>query len=286
MRLDRKIEYNPNKYANPFFRKSKSWFNFRFRFNKNFYPAIFFLLIIFSSIIWLLFFTTIFNLKMVEIEGANRISKNDIESLVWQETSNKVFKIWKWSFGSEEKLFFFNKEELSKKINENFYLDSVVINKKIPSTLIINIVEKQYSMVWQEGDGGFYFIDNNGLIIKDALPEEIKANNYPVIINKGSARLQDKKIDIDQNTLDSINIIFKNLKTGELHFIIDNFILDDDVGTIKMKIKEGPIVYFSAKNDINKQINKFIVVMKEKIKSDFSKKKYIDLRYGDMVYFQ
>jgi cell division septal protein FtsQ len=286
MRLDRKIEYNPNKYANPFFRKSKSWFSFRLRFNKNFYLTIFLALIILGSIIWLLFFTNIFNIKAVEIQGASRISKNDIESLVWQEANNKIFKIGEWSFGSEEKLFLFNKEALSKKINENFYLDSMVINKKIPSTLVINLVEKQYSMVWQEGDDGFYFIDNTGLVIKETLPEEIRANNYPVIINKGGARLADKKIDINQNTLDDINAIFKNLKAGELHFIIDNFILDDDTGTIKMKIKEGPIVYFSAKNDINQQINKFIVVMKEKIKSDFSKKKYIDLRYGDMVYFQ
>jgi cell division septal protein FtsQ len=286
MRLDRKIEYNPNKYANPFFRKAKFRFNFGLRFNKAFFLTIFLALIILGSIIWLLFFTNIFNLKVVEIEGAERISKNDIESLIWQETNNKIFKIGKWSFGSEEKLFLFDKEALSKKINENFYIDSLMINKKIPFTLVIKLVEKQYSMVWQEGDGGFYFIDHAGLIIKEALAEEIKASNYPVIINKGGARLQDKKIDIDKSILDYINTIFKNLKAGELHFIIDNFILDDDASTIKIKIKEGPAVYFSAKNDINKQINKFTVVMKEKIKSDFSKKKYIDLRYGDMVYFQ
>jgi hypothetical protein len=53
-----------------------------------------------------------------------------------------------------------------------------------------------------------------------------------------------------------------------------------------MILKLGPAVYFNIEEDIDKQINKLIIIKNEKIKKDFNKKTYIDLRYGDRVYYR
>ncbi len=53
-----------------------------------------------------------------------------------------------------------------------------------------------------------------------------------------------------------------------------------------MKILDGPAVYFNTEKDINAQIAKLLIITDKKLKDNFKNKKYIDLRYGDRVYYR
>jgi hypothetical protein len=48
----------------------------------------------------------------------------------------------------------------------------------------------------------------------------------------------------------------------------------------------GPKVYFNIKNDLDKQVKKLAVIKCEKPEAEFKVLEYIDLRYGDRVYFK
>jgi len=49
---------------------------------------------------------------------------------------------------------------------------------------------------------------------------------------------------------------------------------------------DGPKIFFNTEEGIDKQINKLLVIKNEKLKDDFNGKEYIDLRYGDRVYYR
>ena len=66
---------------------------------------------------------------------------------------------------------------------------------------------------------------------------------------------------------------------------IDRFIVDS-TDTLKVILVDGPYVMFDLTKDLEKQISKLSVLKDQKLKSDFFNKEYIDLRYGDRVYYR
>ncbi|MFH1482541.1 MAG: hypothetical protein ABIE46_03405, partial [Patescibacteria group bacterium] len=62
--------------------------------------------------------------------------------------------------------------------------------------------------------------------------------------------------------------------------------IDNEEGTIELKVVSGPIIYFNIKDDLLKQVSKLDVTISQKLKEEFIKKTYIDLRYGDKVYYR
>ena len=58
------------------------------------------------------------------------------------------------------------------------------------------------------------------------------------------------------------------------------------IWTIKIKLIDGPGIYFNIDENLKQQLDKLLVIKNEKIKDDFLTKQYIDLRFGDSVYFR
>ena len=276
----KKFDYHKKNYSNPFFRHKK-----RIKIKS---PSltwrvkliIFEIIILISGIIWFCCFSTYFAISAVDVIGAEKISIQDIKDLSRQQTEHRRFL-----FGSQKNLFFLNADELIKTLNEQYCLDNIVIKKKLPDTLIIEFREKIYSVIWHQSDK-YYYIDETGNIIAETNPLEIKQKNYPLIDYQGEGEIIDKKIK-DQN--DKINFIiklFNEFKKVKYSFKIERFIIDNELNTVKMIINQGPEVYFNIREDLKKQVTKLSVLINEKLKDDFNKKVYIDLRYGDRVYYR
>jgi len=65
---------------------------------------------------------------------------------------------------------------------------------------------------------------------------------------------------------------------------VEKFEIDQGYRSVNVKFVNGPMVYFNTKLDAAEQLNRLILVKKEKIKDNFSKVNYIDLRYGDRLF--
>ncbi len=284
----KKFDYSGKKYSNPFFRRKRkrgvlpvsSGKLFKSKWTWRSKLIVLALITISVGLIWLFYFSSVFNIVSIEVAGNVKIAADDIKNLAWKQAKESRFLILE-----QKNLNSFSRDELTANLNSQYYFESLSVDKKFPGTIIINLKEKEYSAVWYESDK-YYYVDNEGNIFSEADPLQIKQQNYPLIENKGEARVEGKIIEADDGSIDYIVNLFKEFKNNYKNFKIDRFILDSDVNTVKMKILDGPEIYFNTEDDVNSQIAKLMVIVGEKLKDDFVNKEYIDLRYGDRVYYR
>jgi cell division protein FtsQ len=237
-------------------------------------------ILIFIIFVWFIYFSSYFSITKIEINGNIKIPSNDIEKLVWQQSNNRRFFI-----GLQKNINIFNKDKLLNTLNEQYYFEKLSIKKDLPNTIIINLEEKSYSLIWYEADN-YYYIDSNGSIISEADPLEIKQKSYPLIDNRGEKKVSGNAIEVNSNNLNYVTQLFKKFKNNHKNFKVDRFILDNELNTVKIALLDGPEIYFNIQEDISNQIAKLLVIVNEKLKDNFANKTYIDLRYGDRVYYR
>lgn len=253
-------------------------------------------LILAGGLIWLIFSPVIFSINNVEVRGMIRIPPGEIENSVWQQTGEKKF-----IFFPQRNIFTFSKKEVKEELEKSYSFEKLTINKNLPHTLIIEVQEKSYAFIWHEGER-YYYADIDGYLINEVNPLEIKQKKYPIIDNQGEEKIIIDsagglgKINTDENHINYIVGLSdkflagknKEGETGENSegLTVEKFIIDKDANTVKIALVEGPIVYFNTGEDQEKQIRKLLAIKNETLKGEFKNKSYIDLRYGDRVYYR
>ncbi len=217
------------------------------------FSALPFLLIIFSFLfLYFLFFSDVFVLKKIKINTSIPETINIVERNIIKKNNN---------------LFLFNTKKIKSDFSQITEIESFSIKRKIPNTLIIDIIEKE-SVLTCCFENNCFAIDKNGYAFKKTVKE-----NY---INCSLLILGEKVMD----EKDVSNILFiKNrldYLLGKLSFQNNNLILET---------KEGWNVFFDSKNNISDQIIRLEIVL-EKMIENHSTIDYIDLRFGEKVYFK
>lgn len=222
-----------------------------------------------------------FSVKKVNVEGTNRTNIDDVYSMIDNQRSNKKLIIF-----SENNLLILNQEKLISDLKNSFNLLDVTIEKKMPHTLNVQILEREHAFILQEGER-WYNMDNNGYVIETI--DDINSINRKVslvIENKTNEIIKDNqnKTNLDIDDIGFSIDIFQRLRNID-GININKIVMDSEINTIKVKTDEGPEIYFNTKEDIKKQITKFLLVKEKTLKDNFNNKKYVDLRYGDKVYY-
>ncbi|MFH0892285.1 MAG: hypothetical protein V1867_05900 [Candidatus Falkowbacteria bacterium] len=293
------LRYSSREYSNPFFAERK---NRSFKINTQQLP----LYVKLTSLsvlaaaavgIWVLFYSPYFRITAVEVSGQGRVPVTAVEKIARERIDKNVLVIF-----PQKNLFFFDKGDLEKVLRDKYSFDNLYIDKKLPHTLTINYEEKKHSFIWSEDDK-FYYIDEGGAVISEVDPLEVQGKDYPLINNQSDGKITGSAIAIDKPYLNYIADLFrrfreykttqedpvskekKEVSLDEI-FKIQKFVIDNEANTVKLSLTEGPMVYFNIQEDAGRQINKLIIIKNEKIKEDFHKKTYIDLRIGDSVYYR
>ncbi len=110
-------------------------------------------------------------------------------------------------------------------------------------------------------------------------------NLYPIIENISNDKIDEnrKNIDISSEYIDFCLKLYNDI--GEnVDFGLKSIVLDESYNSVKIRLNNGPEVYFNLKNDYTEQVNSLLILEKE-LKGDLQGKKYIDLRYGDKIFF-
>lgn len=278
----KKFDYSKKKYSNPFFQSKR-----RIKIN-TYAPAwswrvkliIIIIVMAVLGFIWFFYSSSFFNIKSVTISGNNRIQSFEIEELFWEQADKRRFLL-----GSQRNINLFNENKFINTLNQLYNFENLSVKKNLPGDVIVSLEEKNYSLIWLESDN-YYYIDESGSIISQIDPLEIKQKNYPLIENRGEMKVFEKNIKIDVAELNFIVKLFNEFKRDYKNYKIDRFILDSDLNAAKLALIDGPMIYFNTKEDMNKQIDKLSVIINEKLKDNFLNKTYIDLRYGDRVYYR
>lgn len=277
-RNKRKFNYCRKDYSNPFFRKRDG-----FLASGSSWKLRFFFIVLFLSVIglgWLVFFSNIFKIKNIKISGLERMPATEIENLVWAQTTNKKFFI-----GQGSNLFLFSEDGFMNALKQRYYFESARLDKRLPGVIVINIKEKIPKAVWSE-DGKAYYIDEQGMIISEIPAIPAGSNAYLTVENRGGAKIAGRQADIDKEKLDFIVKVSEELKSNNFLFALDKFIVDQDINTVKIILINAPMIFLNTKVKVVDQINKLIILHEDELKSEFTKKTYIDLRYGDVIYYR
>lgn len=267
-----KKDYQAKNLKNPFRREKKSK-------GKRFVKLIIFSIFLFLGFIgWLFLASPWLNLKKVEISGLTRINNSELENLVWSQTKQNSLFIFKQS-----NIFLFDKPSLVKSISDNYNFASFEVVKKLPKTIELKISERPFSFIFKEGNS-FYYASNDGSIIKEVGVSEEDKKKYLILENNTASLINEKnRLLLQENYLNFILTLSQELSLYQ-DLPVERFIIDQEFNTIKVKFLNGPLVYFNVKNAASEQVNRLILVKREKIKDNFSKVNYIDLRYGERIF--
>ncbi|MEI6597295.1 MAG: cell division protein FtsQ/DivIB [bacterium] len=237
-------------------------------------------LIIFAAIIailiivWLLFFSTLFKINNIKISGADGNTAKEIEIMAL----NLAERV-------NNNLLLYDKKELTRQLNEKYYLDNLAVKRKLFHTLTINFSEKKQTAVWREAEQ-YYYIDGDGNIINQTDPLNIDGSSYPLIENLTAVKIDERKANINKEVIDYILNLFNEFKDKKHTFEIERFIIDQDINTVKMAVLSGPKIYFNIKASAEEQTVKLDLIIKDKLNDFKTIKEYIDLRYANNVYIK
>jgi len=275
-----KLHYSSKDYKNPFFdhkpkKNTSSDQNVILRIK---YFAIFGTVLVIALFFYLLY-SSIFRIKNVEIIGTGEMDKGEIQKISWETINDGVFV-----FLPKNSIIFFNEKKLNEKLNKNYFFDFLSIKKDYPDKIIIDFKEKQKSFIWIE-DEKYFNADKGGFIIKEISPIDISDLSFPIIENKSKNKIENNTIKIDNAKISFSLELFEKFKNlTELK--VEKFVLDDNQDVVKIKLINGPYLYFGKNLEIEKQINKLTTIKEAKLKSNFFEKEYIDLSFGDSVYYR
>ena len=200
------------------------------------------LLLIFAIIVGILLFvfvSPVFNIKNVDVQGNNKISEEEIESL------SKI--------NMEENIFKFSSEEVKKNVKENAYIDSVEVKRKIPNTVEIIVTERETKYQLEYGNA-FVYIDKNGNIL------EIANENANLPIIRGYSTPQEniqvgnKLIDEDCNKLLTMEKFLRAAKSNEIYDIITYIDISNEKDYKFELPSKGKVAYLGDDSNINDKI--------------------------------
>lgn len=119
------------------------------------------------------------------------------------------------------------------------------------------------------------------------LDDKFKQENFlPFIENISPSKKiseNQKYAKLDEEYLSFAFKLYTDLNNSS-EFGFKKIVLDEEYNTIKVKLNNNLDIYLSLKNDYQEQISKFFTVSRERA-SELSGKKYIDLRYGDKIFY-
>ncbi len=275
----RKIfDYNTKKLENPFFNKKKKFSHFS---GLKMKILAFCCLSFFIGMGWFVFASSYWRIKEISFDGLDKTSNDDILSLINNEMSGRRLVLI-----PNDNLLFFNEKKFLTEVANKYRFQEIKIKKQWPNKINITVKEKVLSCFWNEGDK-YYLVDSEGYVLSEAQLSDLSDSKYPIISNESSERIKDKRVQVDKNYVNSAGKLFEDIRSiAGQDIIISRFIIDSDMDTIKVLTQEGVKVVFSTKESFEQQIKKFLVVKRERLKEDFKNKKYVDLRFGDKIYFQ
>lgn len=238
------------------------------------------ILIIIIAILYLVLFYQKFQVKKINISGNQNIQSKDIENLIWLNVNKKILNVSFFTI-STKSIFTVKSEKIVKDILKIFpSIENIEIRKKMPDNIILTIKEREPLAVFCPQSQSCFFIDKNGVIF-----EPLKSVDQDNIIIKSA---QDNKFTegenaISENIMDAISKIINDLK--------DNFQIDVKEifvsNTLIFRTSENWKIYFDPTSDINLQITKMNILLKDEIPLNIRKNlQYIYLQYKDRAYYK
>lgn len=234
---------------------------------------------VFIGLIWFFLAAPFWRIQDLRISGLSRVPESDLERIIYNQTLTRHGGLF-----SESNIFLFNSRQVRQKIITAYNLADLKITKIWPHTLAVAVSERPYAFIYQEGSA-LYYASGDGHIIRQPAVNPADQKKYFTIENQGGETLisASDELDIAPAELNFITELQAALSAYP-DLPVDHFIIDSELNTVKVKFQNGPLAYFNTQDSVTSQVNILHLVKNAKIKDNFSKTNYIDLRYGNRVF--
>jgi cell division septal protein FtsQ len=210
-----------------------------------------------------------FSLTTITIKGLTYIPADNLKPQIETTLHRK-----RWLFFHNDNYFLFRPFDLANQLKSDFALQEVSIKKHFPHTLEITATEGIAPFVRQTSTA-YYKLSFTGQT-QETVPS---VPDHTTVI--ADERL-DQSQDIPLSYLQQASAVLKawNIKMVTLQ----KFHLTDDADTIIISVDKGYRLYLSTQDDYSLQINRY----NELISQNYLPAgiQYVDLRFGDYLYFK
>jgi len=244
-------------------------------FQNRFFWLVLLILISTGFLFYFVIFSSTFQIKEIKITGNQKVAKENIQKII-EEKIKKSFL-----FLNSKSIFLINSGEINKSLLEKFpEVSEIDLKRKFPDILIVEIKERVPIGIWCQEQDCFY-IDKEGIVFEKS-PSEDKLIIRPGFEETG---IFIGKEVLEKNYLEAILEILEKVKEN-LKIDIKEFVIFKE-GRLNAKTSGDWEIYFDIQGDISQQISNLILVLEEKISPEKRRDlKYIDLRFGNRIYFK
>jgi len=215
-------------------------------------------------------------IEKVELTNNRDLTLDEVQNVVTEE-----FNRSKWLIFKHSNYFLFDAESLRSRLLESFNLDEAKVVKKFPDRLMIAVSEKISHFIWQKDDT-YNLLDAEGVKNRQISGPDDKY----IILDDKRSEIPSGEAVFDQIEIDVINQIFikwNQLIEGRSRLM--RIVITDDTAGWELHTDVGYTVKINASEDIESQISNLqrILTAGNIAGGDID---YIDVRFGDRVYFK
>jgi len=230
-------------------------------------------LVFFGTGFDIFFFSSVFQVGDIKIQGNQKVSLEDIKNVISKNTDKKI------GFVETKSIFLTELNKISDEIlKEMPQIAKVNLIRDFPNTISAQVVERIPVAVFCRSDK-YFLIDDGGVVFEETsdvsadMPKITKAD-FSQEIKLGEAVITEEQT---ANILETASQI-KNLGLSPVEFSIKSD------ARIDIKISEGWEFFINPQKDIDKQLKNLGIILKEKLPIERRKNlQYIDLRF-DRIY--
>lgn len=187
----------------------------------------------------LLFSSPLFNIKNIEVEGNSKVSDEKMISISSIQFHTNIFSM--------------KKRDAIEKIKTNPYIEDVKIAIKLPSTVKIEVIEREPRYMLQFADS-YVYINNQGYMLEISN----EALEVPILIGFTTDLSNIKAGNrINVEDLEKMNMvikIFETVKSNDMGHLVSKIDISNDKNYTIILESEGKKVYLGDCSDLNTRI--------------------------------
>ncbi len=216
-------------------------------------------------------------IQNVQIKGVEHIDPAQIEQLVQSYLQSRALLIFKTS-----NQFLFSSEELSTELENAFALANVSMGQS-GGILTITIAERTSNLIWESGQGR-YVVDLEGVVTRSLGAEEDLGQPLPTFSDTNNLDVSVGDIVMTPEEIENVFAFLDQLEAQGITY--DTIRVDRLAGKwMSVETTEGFEILFDSVGDISTQASHLETVLLDQVE-DRSELEYIDVRFGDHVYYK
>ena len=218
-----------------------------------------------------------FAIQDIRVTGTESLPSETVTRIVETYLNESAFLFFK-----HKNRFLFDGGALQQRLMDRYTFETLEITRQ-GNTLLLRLKERNSQLLWMTG-GESYLADAQGIIIRALSSDEQNAHPLAIFIDLNETPVIVGRTILSPLIIESIFRFQRLLQ--EQHIDFTETRIDRLAGQwVSLRTVVGYDILFDPEGDIDAQANHLAVLLRETVK-DPTRLEYIDLRFGDHVYFK